>query len=187
MAMTNVFTGANGTLTLADEDSPPGAETKAVMDTFEMRTVGRVSEVTVRVDTRLDEYHEIGRRHASSLHPGDISISGTIRRAYVNGALLFLLLGRGANPTQVAEPYPQPAFSMSLKLNDPAVPGSTASLELKGVMFENWAYALPEDDFVLENVSFKALTISVVDAERPAGGGDAVAKAPTFEAAGGQA
>ena len=180
MAMTNAYTGANGTLTLADENSAAGADAKLVMDTYELRTVGRLTGVQVRVDTRLEEFHEIGRRHAASLHPGNISVSGQVDRAYVNGALLFLLLGRGASPTQTPEPYPQPQFSMTLALHDPAVPSATASLELKGVTFENWAYTLPEDDFVVENLRFRALTISVLDKEAPAAGGDAVAKAPTF-------
>jgi hypothetical protein len=183
MAMTNAFTGANGTLTLADENTAPGAEAKSVMDTYELRTVGRVTGVEVRVDTQLEEFHEIGRRHATSLHAGAVTICGRVDRAYVNGALLFLLLGRGASSTQVPEPYPQPSFSMTLSLNDPAVPSSTATLELRGVTFENWAYSLREDDFVVENLRFRALTISVVDKETPAGGGDPVAKAPQFPGA----
>jgi hypothetical protein len=180
MAMTNVFTGTNGTLTLADEDTPEGRDAKAVLDLYELRTVGRVSNVEVRVQTDLTEYHEIGRRHATSLHPGDIHISGQVGRAYINGALLFLLQGRGSAPTAVAEPYVQPTFNMTLALNDPAVPGNTASLELKGVKFQNWTYALPEEEFVMENVTFRALTIRVLDKEAPAGGGEATAKAPTF-------
>jgi hypothetical protein len=180
MAMTNTYTGANGTLTLADENSAAGADAKRVMDTYELRTVGRVTGASVHVDTHLEEFHEIGRRYATSLHPGNISIRGSVDRAYVNGALLFLLLGRGASSTQKPEPYPQPQFSMTLALHDPAVPSATASLELKGVTFENWSYLLPEDDFVVENLRFRALTISVLDREAPAAGGDAVAKAPDF-------
>ena len=180
MAMTNVFTGSNGTLTLADEDTPEGKDAKAVMDTYELRTVGRVTDVEISIQTDLEEFHEIGRRHPTSLHPGDIHISGKVGRAYVNGALLFLLQGRGAAPTSVAEPYVQPTFNMTVSLNDPAVPGNTAGLELKGVKFQNWAYALPEEDFVMENLTFRALAIRVLDKEAPAGGGEAVAKAPSF-------
>lgn len=178
MAMTNVYTGANGTLTLAFEDTPEGADAKSVIDLYQVTTVGRVSNVEVCIQTDLEEFHEIGRRHATSLHPGNVHISGRVGRAYINGALLFLLMGRGASPSQIAEPYVQPVFTMRVSLNDPAVPGNTAALELKGVKFQNWAYAMPEDDFVMENLSFKALTISVVDQEAPPGGGDAVAQVP---------
>lgn len=180
MAMTNIYTGANGTLTLAFEDTPEGKDAKAVVDLYQMQTVGRVTGVEIRVETDLQGYYEIGRRHPASLHPENIHISGKIRRAHINGALLFLLLGKGAAPTSSPEPYVQPTFNMTVSLNDPAVPGNTASLELKGVKFMDWAYSLPENDFVMEDVSFKALTIRVVDKEAPAGGGEATAKAPSF-------
>lgn len=178
MAMTNVYTGANGTLTLANEDTPEGQDAKAVLDTYELTTVGRVTGVEVCVQTDLEAFHEIGRRHPTSLHPGNIWISGKVDRAYINGALLDLLLGRGAAPTQIAEPYVQPTFNMTVSLTDPAVPGTSAALELKGVKFQNWSYRMPEDDFVMENLAFQALTISVLDREAPAGGGEGVTQVP---------
>ncbi|WP_328331082.1 hypothetical protein OHA70_10470 [Kribbella sp. NBC_00382] len=171
MALTEVFTGAHGTLTLASEDTPEGADAKAIVDTFAIQTVGRLSDVKVRVDTALKEFYEVGRRHPVSLSPGDIAISGTVGRAYVNGALLFLLLGRGATPTATPEPYVQPTFSITLRLSDPARPANSLSLELGGVKFSNWSWSLPEDEFVMENLCFKALTVRVVD--RDGSGGDA--------------
>jgi hypothetical protein len=180
MAMTNVYTGSNGTLTLADEDTPEGKDAKAVVDLYEIRTVGRVTGVEVHVQTDLQEYHEIGRRHPTSLHPGDIHIGGSIDRAYINGALLWLLQGRGSSPTSQAEPYVQPTFNMAVTLSDPAVPGTSVSLELKGVKFQNWSYSMPEEDFVMENVTFKALTIRIIDKQAPAGGGEAVAQNASF-------
>jgi hypothetical protein len=168
MAMTNVYTGANGTLTLANEDTPEGQDAQRVMEEYELQAVGRVTDVKISVETDLREYHEIGRRHPTSLHSGNICIGGEVGRAYMNGALLQLLLGRGAAPTAQPEPYVQPAFNMTVTLNDPAVPGNTASLELRGVKFQNWAYSLPEDDFVMENLAFKALSIRVLDTEASA-------------------
>ena len=180
MAMTSVFTGSNGTLTLADEDTPEGRDAKAVIDIYETRTVGRVTGVQIQVQTDLEEFHEVGRRHPTSLHPGNIHISGKVNRAYINGALLFLLQGRGSSPTARPEPYVQPTFNMVVSLTDPAVPGNTAGLELKGVKFQDWGYSLPEDDFVVENVTFKALSVRVLDTQAPASGGEAVAAAPGF-------
>lgn len=69
---------------------------------------------------------------------------------------------------------------MVVNLTDPAVPGTAAGLELKGVKLQNWAYSLPEEDFVMENVTFKALTIRVSDKDAPAGGGEPVAQNPNF-------
>jgi hypothetical protein len=180
MPSTNVYTGSNGTLTLADEDTPEGRDAKTVTEFFEIQTVGRVTGVRLAVQTDLEEFHEIGRRHPTSLHPGNIHISGTVERAYINGALLFLLLGQGARPTAVNEPYVQPTFNMTVTLTDPAFPGNSQGLELRGVKFQNWSYAMPEEDFVMENVSFRALTIRVLGTSAPAGGGEAVAAAPAF-------
>ena len=180
MALTNVFTGANGSLTLASEDTPEGRDASAVTTTYELTTVGRVTDVAISVQTELEEFHEIGRRHAVSLHPGDIHISGKVGRAYVNGALLFLLQGRGSAPSNIAEPYVQPTFNMTVALNDPAVPGNSVSLELKGVKFQNWSYALPEDDVVMENLDFRALTIRVLDRQGASGGGEATSTSPSF-------
>ena len=183
MALDNVFTGANGTLTLAHEDTPEGADASAIMDPYTLQTVGRVTNVEVYVQTDLEEFYQIGRRHPVSLHASNIRIGGKVGRAYVNGALLWLLLGRGASANNIAEPYAEPTFNMSILLSDPEIPGNSIGLELNGVKFQNWAYALPDNDFVVENVSFKALTIRVIDKEAPSGGGQATAVAPKFPTA----
>jgi hypothetical protein len=181
-APANVYTGAYGTLGIgANEPEPEGKHAVAVITAYNLHTVGRVLDVTLRVDTNLEEFHELGRRHPVSLHPGNIHISGTVGRAYVNGALLFLLLGRGALIRQVQEPYLQPKFNMQLTLEDPAFPGTSALIGLAGVKFENWALALPEDDFVLENLAFKALNVFAVDEQAPAGGGQPTEIIPQFQ------
>jgi hypothetical protein len=172
MAMDNVYTGANGTLTLATENTPDrtpeGQDAKIAWAAYSKTLdIGRVTGVQIYVQTTVQEYYQIGQRFPVSLNPENIAISGEVDRAYINGALLFLLLGRGAGPTAVKEPYAQPTFTMKLTLRDPAVPANKASLELKGVKFLTWGVSVPEDDFVMENVKFKALTISVVDSEKP--------------------
>jgi hypothetical protein len=168
MPMDNVYTGANGTLALAVENSPEGAAGKVAWAAYSKTPdIGRVTGVEIHVQTVLQEYYQIGQRFPVSLNSENIAIFGEIDRAYMNGALLFLLLGKGAGPTAVKEPYVQPAFTMKLTLNDPAVPQNKAALELKGVKFISWGVEVPENDFVMENVKFKALTISVVDSEKP--------------------
>ncbi|QTE31199.1 hypothetical protein [Pengzhenrongella sicca] len=180
MALTEVFTGKHAALTLASEDTPEGADAKAVVDEFAIQTVGRLTDVRVTVDTALKEFYEVGRRHPVSLSPGDIAVHGTVGRAYVNGALLMLLQGRGSAPTAIAEPYVQPAFTITLRLADPARPGNSLTLEIGGVKFQNWSFTLPEDDFVLENLAFRALTIRVVDREGGDSGGEAAPTAVAF-------
>lgn len=193
MPLTNVYTGSNGTLTLANVDSPEGQDGVAVIDTYQIRTVGRVTGIEFCVQTELEEFHEIGRRHAVSLHPGNIHISGKVNRAYINGALLYLLQGRGSQATEVDEitsPYVQPTFNIDLEMKDPAFPGGSVRLSLEKVKFQSWSFAMPEDDFVMENVTFKALSIRVLDRPAPeggAGGGEAPALAVAFPGADGGA
>jgi hypothetical protein len=185
MAMTNVYTGASGVLlvsALGTNNPPEKADAAAILDQkmYDLTEVGRVKDVQLYVQTELEEFHEIGRRHAASLHPGNIHISGKIGRAYINGALLFLLLGRGANPNNIDEPYLQPSMLIHLLLQDPAVPGTRSVVNLEDVKLENWSYSLPEDDFVMEDVTFKALRIRVQDEEAPTPGGARQVKKPNF-------
>ncbi|WP_020669580.1 hypothetical protein [Amycolatopsis nigrescens] len=164
MAPSEVFTGANGSLLLAPDDTLEGADAKTVVDAYEMQTVGRLTDVTLRVNTALKEFHEVGRRHPVSLSPGNIYISGSVGRAYVNGGLLTLLLGKGAKSVTVPEPYVQPTFTLVVSLLNPAKPEEPVALSVGGVKFENWQFAVPEDEFVMENLCFKGLTMSVLDA-----------------------
>ncbi|HXQ74144.1 MAG TPA: hypothetical protein VN844_26810 [Pyrinomonadaceae bacterium] len=165
MANTNVFRGSDATLTLASEDNAEGRVAQEIIEFYNLSPVGRAVNVEVNVQTELELFHEVGKRHPAALRPGNINVSGSIGRAYINGALLRLLLGKGALPEREAEPYPQPSFNLMLDLTDPAVPTTSSTLIVHGVKLENWAYSLPEDDFVMESVSFKGLFITVEDKE----------------------
>jgi hypothetical protein len=164
MPNTNVFRGTDATLTLAVEATPEGAAAEEIITLFQLSPVGRASNVEVYVRTELESFHEIGRRHPVALRPGNIHVSGKVDRAYINGALLRLLLGKGALPEREAEPYAQPSFNLMLDAKDPAVPGTSSTITVHGVKFENWSYSLPEADFVMESVTFKGLFITVDDA-----------------------
>lgn len=167
MPNTNVFRGSDGSLTLAPSDTtqPEGTVASEVVEFYALNPVGRASGVEVYVSTELLEFHEIGRRHAAQLRPGNIHVSGKIGRAYINGALLRLLLGAGALPERQAEPYAQPSFNIQVRVEDPATPGTSSTLTVHGAKLENWALNLPEDDFVMESVGFQGLFISVEDAQ----------------------
>src|SRR4051812_38148584 len=116
MPMQNVFTGKTAKITLNNGTGGPerdvaGLVMGSYLGAIAPVVVGRATGVHVAVTTNLEEFHEIGRRHAVVLHPGDISISGSLDRAYVSGALITLLLGKGvAGQGGAAEPFPQPAF-----------------------------------------------------------------------------
>ena len=163
MASTSVYTGADGSITLSTPEGVEGTAAQGVLDAYELISVGRVHDVRVEVHSDIKPYHEIGQRYATELRSGNVNIQGTIGRAYINGAMLKLLLGEAATNRPAAS-WPQPAFNITLLLTNPALPGQSNTLTLHGVKIENWVYTLPEDDFVIESVGFKALHLTVEDA-----------------------
>jgi hypothetical protein len=163
MANTRVFTGADGAISLAPSaGSPEGEAAQAVLEAHDLIAVGRVQDVRVEVHADVKAFHEVGQRYATELRPGNVTIRGTIGRAYVNGAMLRLLLGEAAT-ARPAQSWTQPAFNISLLLENPAAPGVRNTLTLHDVKIDTWSNALPEDDFVLEQVGFQALYLTVED------------------------
>ena len=81
MANTNVFRGSDASLTLAptDADMPEGAVAQEVIEFYQLSPVGRATGVEVYVQTELEEYHEIGKRHPAQLRPGNNHVSGTLQ------------------------------------------------------------------------------------------------------------
>src|SRR5262245_26841523 len=166
MPNTNVFTGMDGSITIAVDDaqSPEGQAAQGVSEAFGLAPIGRATDVTVRVPSVMRRFHEIGQRYATELRPGNVEVSATLGRAHINGALLRLMLGDGAAGTRPAGAFVTPTFNLSLLLENPAKPGQTSTLTVHGVKIDGWSYVMPEDDFVLESASFKALWIGVEDA-----------------------
>jgi hypothetical protein len=166
MPNSNVFTGMDGSITIAvdDAESPEGQAANAVAEAFALSPIGRATNVNVQVHSELRPFHEVGQRYATELRPGNVNITGTMGRAHINGALLRLMLGDAAAGTRPAGAFVSPSFNLSLLLENPAKPGDRSTLTVHGVKLDGWSYAMPEDDFVMEQVTFKALWISVQDA-----------------------
>lgn len=162
MANTRVFTGADGSITLSASQGPEGEAAQATISDYELLTVGRVQNVRVEVFSEVRPYHEIGQRYATELRPGNVTIRGTIGRAYVNGAMLRLLLGEAA-AGRPASSWAQPAFNITLQVENPANPGVRSTVTLNDVKIDAWNVAVPEDDFVMEALSFQALYLTLGD------------------------
>jgi len=163
MPNTNVFRGSDASLVLAVDDSSTveGGLAGDLISEYELsNVVGRLQNVEVMVENELKPYHEIGKRFPTELRPGNIDVSGSAERAYINGALIRLLLGEGAQSPPPAEGIPQPAFNIVINMTNPALPENNSRIILFGVKFESWNFNLPEDDFLLEEVSFRAMRIS---------------------------
>jgi len=87
---------------------------------------------------------------------------GRFDRAYLNGALLSLLLGE-ASAQRPGRSWPQPSFNITLLSENAARPGTRSTLTLHGVKIEQWSLSVPEDDFVMEGATFQALYATVAD------------------------
>lgn len=162
MANSSVFTGADGSITLAAGQGSEGEKAQAVLGAYDLISVGRVQNVRVEVHSDVKAYHEIGQRYASELRPGNVTCRGTIGRAYINGALIKLLLGEAAESRPAAS-WAQPSFNITLLVANAATPDVKNTLTLHDVKFDSWVYTLPEDDFVMETVSFQAPYLTVKD------------------------
>ena len=167
MFNTRTFYGTDGTLTVANQTAMDADTLTSYLG--EGSSVGRVVNVGITVSTRVQSFHEMGFRLPRELRAGPIEIGGTIERAYVNGALLRLMLGDYAT-TEEALGFTVPRFDLVVGLdnqNPPGDPGNSA-LTVYGALFDQWRLDLPADDFVLENLTFKAQRIGVADTEVPA-------------------
>ena len=162
MANTSVFTGADGSITLSTPEGFEGEKAQEVLSANDMIAVGRVQNVTVKVTSDVKPFHEIGQRYATELRPGNIEITGTIGRAMINGAMLSLLLGEAAGGRPAAS-WAQPAFNITLMVENAAAPGVRNTITLHGVKIDSWSYNMPEDDFLMESVGFQALYMTTAD------------------------
>jgi hypothetical protein len=157
---TTVYTGSDGTISVAVENGPAGDAAKTVVDAYSLTPIGRALGVTVRVTNDVMPFHELGQRFATELRGGNINVSGTIDRAYINGALLKLLAGDGAT-SRPAGTFVAPTFNLSLLHKNPAAPDVTATVTVMGVQLDEWNYTMPEDDFIMEKVGFQAMWVKV--------------------------
>jgi hypothetical protein len=158
---TDVFTGAEGSILLSTPATSEGQIAQQILDANNLTLVGRVQNIRVEVQTEVHAYHEIGQRYATQLRPGNVNISGTIGRAYVNGAMLSLLLGE-ASQGRPAGNWIQPAFNITVRVFNPTN-NAVNTLTLHDVKIDNWVYKLPEDEFVMEEARFRALFLTVAE------------------------
>jgi len=157
-----VFRGSDGTISVAVDSGPEGDKAKAISDNYALTPIGRATGVTVRVTNDVQPFHELGQRFPTELRNGNVNVYGTIDRAYINGALLKLMLGNAAD-SRPAGTFVSPSFNLSIRLENPSVAGLSSTVTVMGVKLEEWSYDLPEDDFAMEKASFRALWLKVED------------------------
>lgn len=170
MPFTKVFTGADGVLMFSRQE---GSAADEILDFYEIEQVGRVKHIEVYTHQDIRAFYSIGTNLPIELRTGNIKIWGKIGRAFINGALVRLQLGRyaveGENPES---PIAAPSFDIILHLKTPDVSDDDydymTKMTISKVIFDNWSFNIPEDDFVLEEVTFQALRLLMDDAQ-PAG------------------
>ena len=164
MLNTTTYFGTDGTLVISD---PSDFDADAFATLLPVDgAVARVVNVTLAVTMEIFPFHEMGQRYPSELRAGNIDIRGTVERAYINGALLRLMLGQYALAPEAAG-LAVPNFTMKLAVDNlvPAGEEGNSILTVYGMMFDSWQVNLPEDDFMLERLTFKAKRIQVEDKE----------------------
>src|SRR5262245_40981092 len=162
-ANTAIYTGADGSLTLSVPQGKEGDTAQAlVIGPYDLINVGRVEDVHIQVKSEIHVFNEVGKRYPTQLRAGNVTITGTIGRAFINGALLKLLLGDAATSRPAAS-WTNPAFNMTLMVENAAVPGVRSTITLHDVKIHNWVYEVPEDEVVMESADFTALFIDVAD------------------------
>ena len=156
------FTGTDAVISLAVEGSPAGDAAKSIVDTYSLTPVGRVTGIEVRVSSELIPIHETKQQYPTEIRTGNVTVSGTIDRAYINGAMLKLLLGAAAE-SRPAGAWVQPTFNILIQMANPANPDTSSTVQIHGVKFQNWSLHIPEEEFIMEKVEFLGLWISVND------------------------
>ncbi len=77
--------------------------------------------------------------------------------------MLKLLLGE-ASTSRPALSWAQPSFNITMMVENAANPDVNNNVTLHGVKLDSWNYNMPEDDFLMESISFQALYMTVADA-----------------------
>ena len=158
----SVFSGSDASISLSVDHSVEGDKAKGIIDAYSLTPVARAVNITLKASSDLKPFHETGQLYPNEIKTGNVTITGTIDRAYTNSALLKLLLGDAASG-HPAGAWVQPSFNITLILNNPALPGVISSIVVHGVKFQTWIFGIPEDDLVIEKIEFVAAWISVDD------------------------
>src|SRR5262245_2421767 len=120
MNNSNTYFGTDGTIALSLDDASdfPGFTDYLGED----GAVGRVKDVKIYATTVIKPFHELGSRSAKELRAGNISIGGSIERAYINGALIKVMLSQYAENEETAG-FKIPVFNIKVILDNLKPPG----------------------------------------------------------------
>ena len=110
--------------------------------------VGKVSTVSVTVATGLDPFYEIGSRTPSVLTEGNLEITGSMEKAWIDTNYLSLVLSSGVLTD----------FDLVFKA---ALAAGAPWIYLYDCKFESATVDIPQDGVMTESYDFRALTMGV--------------------------
>lgn len=113
--------------------------------------VGRCDSVSCDISTGVEPYYEIGSRNPSTLVPGNLEITGSMSKAWVDNTWLELL-DSGGNLTHF-----ELVFQAGTVTGSPWV-------YLYDCLFETGSIDIPQDGILTEDYDFRATSMGLTSA-----------------------
>lgn len=130
--------------TIVTYDAPASDEAIRVDYTGDTpATVGKARSVSVEVTRSSETVYEIGSSDPACIKEGRKEITGSIEHMYVSDAFYDAI--------QPERPK-TPSFTLKAKIG--TTPDKT--ITLSGVKLESWSLDVPQDDYLVESVDYKA-------------------------------
>ncbi len=131
-----IYKGWNAKLML---ESPPGST---------QQEVGVVESVTVDITAATEGYYELGDAKPVEIVPGNVEISGTVDRAWIDSDLLDLI---DAAPA-ISE------FGLSISIED-----TNQILNVISAKPESASFDVPQDGFIMHSFDFIARDFEITE------------------------
>lgn len=123
-----------------------GWNAKILIDSTE---IGCCESVSVDITSNIESYYCIGSREPHAVIPGNLEITGSISRAWVNIYYLNLLIGDDMK------------FDLVFKASEDS---GAPWIYLYSCRFESGTIDIPQDGVLMEDYDFRAESIGVIEA-----------------------
>lgn len=135
-----------------------------------LRTIGWVSNVSLDVSNSSEAYFAIGDRVAKQTRRGQVELSGSIGRAFVDSSLIRLMFGQVTDDIAVhnlidlgASGVSANEVEMQLQFED-KTPGRerVVRIILSDVILETFSLEYAANDNIVENLDYQAGDITII-------------------------
>jgi hypothetical protein len=140
------LTGAEGKIVFGTAP----ASGKVVTMTYKYaKTVGYATGISITHNPNLEAFYEVGSREPKVIKEGNIEITGTVDRAFVDRDML----GKESYTGELGE--------FTLEVYPEGVGEGKPKITLSGVKFSGWTFDMPQDGWITESSDFIAKSIAV--------------------------